>query len=240
MVSIIRRIGLEADIFRLEYGDACFEGNGPNGTIAVGIERKTLHDMLNCIEDARYAAYQRPGMMQLYSKSFLFIEGLWEPGEGGIYTGKIMQGFRKGQSWGPLKTAGNRQVLYSKLFRYLVSVALSGVVVIPSYHIVHTAYNICELYHYFSKPWRAHTSLIECQKLAIPDLRVKPPLVRRWANELEEIGVVFSLAAEEYFKTPIRLANSDESDWVRLVGEGNKHLGIGTAQKIVKEIRGWK
>jgi ERCC4-type nuclease len=236
--DIIRRIGAPCELQRLEYGDAAFEGNGPSGVITVGVERKTLSDMLGCIEDSRYAAHQRPGMMSLYSKSFLCIEGLFAPGDGD-FAGTLMQGFRRGSSWGALRTRGNRAVPYSKLFRYLVSVSLSGVVVIPSNDIFHTAYNICELQQYFSKKWNQHTSLIEVQKLAIPTLEGKPPLVRRWASDLDDVGVVYSEEAARHFKTGHRLANSSEQDWLGLSGPGGKRLGISAIRKIIRDIRGW-
>src|SRR6266853_2289676 len=72
----------------LEFGDVCFEGNGSEGRIAIGIERKTLQDILNCIQDARYID-QRRGMLNLYQKSFLLIEGRWQPN---YKDGTLMEG----------------------------------------------------------------------------------------------------------------------------------------------------
>lgn len=235
LLPIIQRIGVPCELSRLSYGDAAFEGNGPKGPITVGVERKTLNDMLACIEDARYAAHQRPGMLALYSKSYLCIEGLWAPGDGNGFDGQLMQGFRNGASWGPLKVRSGRTPLYSKLYRYLMSVALSGVIITPSMHIFHTAYNICEMYQYFQKRWNQHTSLIEVQKLAIPDMTGKPSLVRRWASDLTDIGVVHSQDAERLFRAPLILANAPESAWLDIKG-----IGVPTARRIVKEIRGWK
>ena len=235
LYPLIKQIGAPCELCQLEYGDVAFDGNGPHGSIAIGIERKTLHDMLQCIDDSRYAAHQRPGMLMLYSKSFLCLEGLWNPGNGNGFDGMLMEGFRNGQSWGPLRTRGNRMVLYSKLYRYMMSVALSGVIVTQSTNIFQTAYNIVEMYEYFKKPWSKHTSLVEVQKLAIPDMTGKPSLTRRWASEITDVGVTISQEAERKFKTPVALANSDESDWMTLPG-----IGAPTARKIVKEIRGWK
>src|ERR1035441_2653948 len=75
LFPIIQRIGVPCELTKLEYADACFEGRGPNGTIAIGVERKTLNDFLTCIEDARYVSHQRPGMAMMYTKSFLCLEG---------------------------------------------------------------------------------------------------------------------------------------------------------------------
>ncbi len=215
----------------LEFADAAFEGNGPHGRIMIGIERKTLHDMLACIDDARYSAHQKPGMAQMYAKSFLLVEGMWKPHDP---EGWLMEGFQGGTSWGLCRYRSQR-TLYSKLYRYLLSVSLSGVIITFSRDLVQTAWNICEIYQYFQKRWDNHTALIQTQTLNIPDFNRKPSLVRRWAAELEGIGVKYSMEAERMFKRPIALANSDEMDWLSLKGVGPK-----TALGIIREIRGLK
>lgn len=231
LVRHLKSLGVAAEASDLPFGDAAFEGKGPDGPIAVGIERKSLHDMLNCIDDARYTGHQRIGMKQLYTVSVLLIEGHWKPHEP---QGLMMEGFSGGISWGYCRYRSQR-VMYSKLYRYLISVALSGVIVTYSRDLFHTAYNIHEWFHYFQKPWDRHTSLMELQVLNIPTLRAKPTLVRKWANDLEGIGTKLSLDAERLFKKPITLAQADESEWLRIPG-----VGVKTAQQIVREIWGNK
>lgn len=143
-----------------------------------------------------------------------------------------MEGFNGGTSWGYCRYR-SRRTLYSELYRYLISLQLSGVLVIFSRDLFHTAFNICEWYHYFQKPWQKHTSMQEIQKINLPTLDFKPSLTRRWANDLTDVGVKMSELAERHFKSPIRLANADESEWLRLPG-----IGIKTAQQIVREIWG--
>jgi ERCC4-type nuclease len=227
-LNYIQRTGVHALSQELEFGDACFEGNGPDGKIAIGIERKKIGDMLNCIDDARYAGHQRPGMLAMYNKSVLMLEGVWKPEP---VTGYLMECVAQ-LTWRPYKYR-SQVVRYNKLFRYLISIQLSGVIVITTRDVEQTAYNIVELYHYFGKPWDGHTSLLEIQKLNIPEMRGKPSLVRRWASDLDGIGVKHSMEAEKVFKTPYDLAKSDESDWLRIQG-----IGVGTAQNIVKQIHG--
>lgn len=233
---IIRKLGVPCEDLSLPYGDAYFEGNGPTGPIAIGIERKTLHDLLQCIEDARYVQ-QRAGMLKMYSRgcTYLMVEGLYAPGDGNGYDGQAMIGYRRGQAWGPMKVRGGRTPLYAKIYRYLMSVALSGVIITPSMDLHHTAYNIVEMYQYFQKKWNSHTSLLEVHKSAIPTMNGRPSLARRWADALTDVGVVYGMAADEKFKTGHVLANVDETDWLSIPGIGPK-----TARKIIKEIRGWK
>jgi len=115
----------------------------------------------------------------------------------------------------------------------MISVQRAGVIITQSNDLYHTAYNICEMYQYFQK--KTHTSMIEIHKPAIPVLSGKPSLARRWADALDDIGVVYGTQAAAMFKTGHALANSDESDWMAIEG-----IGPATAKKIVREIRGIK
>ena len=230
-VDRINRLGVKAELTDLEYGDFAFEGNGPEGTIAIGIERKTLHDMLNCIDDARFAGHQKIGMKQMYQVNVLALEGHWKPHDP---FGILMEGFNGGVSWGYCRYRSQR-TMYAKLYRYLISVQLAGVLYSPSRDIPHTALNVCEYYHYFQKRWTDHDSFKEIHKIAIPQMNVKPPLVRKWANDLEGIGTKLSELAARHFRTPIRLATAEETDWLRLPG-----IGVKTATDVVKEIWGVK
>lgn len=231
LMPIIQRIGVKCEKGDLQYGDVAFEGNGPLGRVMIGIERKALHDMLNCIDDARYTGHQRIGMKQMYDVSVLMVEGHWKPHDG---NGLLMEGFSGGTAWGYCRYRSQRS-MYAKLYRYLISVALSGVIVTFSRDMFQTAFNCVEWFHYFQKPWSGHGALQEMQKIAIPTLNHKPSLVRKWANDIEGVGVKKSEDAERLFKTPIALAQGDEMDWVRVPG-----IGVQSAQKIVREVWGLK
>ena len=230
LAPLILKCGVKSELAQLEFADCCFEGHGPNGDISIGVERKTLGDMLNCIDDNRYAAHQRPGMAAMYARNFLIIEGIWACGVPPFHTGILMTS--RGDSWYPFRYRSQR-VMYSKLYRYLITISLSGVTVTYSRDLQHTAINICEIYHYFQKKWTDHTSLQEIQKLAIPQLVGEPSLVRKWAAQLNGVGVKYSLAAEKIFRSGINLARAGEEEWLRVPG-----LGVRTAQQIVREI--WK
>lgn len=232
LVTYLRAQGVVADKATLEYGDVCFEGRGPQGSCLIGVERKTLHDMLTCIQDGRYNQ-QRIGMSRTYAYSFLALEGYWRPKEDGF----LMEGFQAGTSWGYCRPRG-RNIAHAELYNYLVGVALSGVIITHSRDLQHTAINISNIFNYFQKKWNQHTSLLEIHKPKLPAMSLNiqqfPTLTRRWAADIDGVGSKYSIEAEELFKTPIRLATSDELDWVRI---GN--IGAATAKKIVKQIQGW-
>jgi ERCC4-type nuclease len=232
-LSRLRARQIPASLERLAFGDFAFEGQGPEGSIGVGIERKTLHDMLTCIDDHRYTGHQRVGMAKMYQVSVLMLEGQWRPHDPDGY---LMEGFGSNGStrWG--SASHHRKPLsYSKLRRYLFSIALSGVIVIYTRDVAHSAADVAEVYHYFQKAWKDHTTLLEMPKLHLPSLTGTPSTTRQWAACLDGIGLKHSERAEKQFRTPLALATAEEQDWLKLPG-----IGVPTARKIVKQIKGEK
>jgi len=228
LCGLIRRFGLKADIDNLPYGDFAFEGVGTRGPIAIGVERKKLHDMLNCIDDSRLVSSQRLGMTKLYTESWLLLEGVWRPHDP---KGILMEGNDKGSYW-ECRPAG-RAVLYSKLRRYLFSIARSHAFEGTLYtrDIVQTAYDVCELYHYYQK--RSHSSHLELHKPNIPVIGRRPKLVEKWADALDGIGPKLRAEAVRRFKKPLALANSETLEWMCIPGIGGK-----TAEDIMRQIEG--
>lgn len=227
LLPLFLQLGVKAEKSVMPAGDFCFEGNGPDGTITVGVERKTLHDMLDCIESARYTQ-QRRKMKAAYDISVLMVEGHWRPHEAGW----LMEGFNNGTTWGYCKKPS--RAMYSSLYRYLIGVASTGVIIGYPKTPWHTAYDVIEWFHYWNKPYASHRSQREIQKVSIPTLNFKPSLLRKWAADLPGVGVELSEAAERKFRKPILLAKADESDWLTIPG-----VGVKTAKQIVKEIQGW-
>lgn len=221
--------GVKAEKLPLPSADFCFEGNGPDGTISIGIERKTLHDMLDSIETARYNR-QRVDMKNFYQVCVLMVEGHWRPHHP---DGVLMEGFNDGLSWGYCRHRSQR-TLYSKLYRYLIGVASTGVIVCYPRNRWQCAVDVVEWFHYWSRPYESHRSLREIQKVAVPALNFRPSLVRKWAQDCPNIGVTLGDLAARRFRTPLALAQADEGDWLSIPG-----VGVKTAQQVVKEIRGW-
>lgn len=235
LLSMIRSIGVQAELTELAYADFAFEGNGPSGRIAVGVERKALHDMLNCIDDHRYIDTQRKGMARMYGAGYsvLMLEGEWRARDGDG-SGLLMEGHkdRDGRTvWSVCKPSG-RPVMYSKLYRYLFSINLSNVMITYSRDMWQTAYNVCELYHYFQKRWADHTSILETQRLALPTMLTAPSLTLKWATDIDGVGVKTGADAERLFKLPTNLSNSTEEDWCRIPG-----IAAKTAGHIMRQIR---
>lgn len=232
LLPYIRRIakGITVQDVGLSSGDFYFQGNGPDGRIDIGIERKTVDDMLDCIETGRYMNSQRLKMKEDYNISVLFLEGHWRPHDP---DGWLMEGYKDGLSWGYNKHRSQRS-LYSGLYRYLISVASTGVIICYPRNIWQCAYDVVEWYHYWQKPFHEHNSARDIYMPAIPSLTAKPSLVKKWAYCLDDVGPKISDLAARHFRKPITLAEADETEWVKIPG-----VGVKMAKDIVRKIRGW-
>lgn len=227
LVRLITALGVPAQIQSLPYGDLCFEGKGPNGsTMSIGFERKTLSDMLNCVDDARLVAHQKLGMSHMYKLSYMILEALWRCDDQGL----LMEGYRQGAAWGWCKFRG-APVMYSKLYRYLISLELAGMHVVHSQGIQSTARNIVEHYHYFQKDWDKHTAMLAMQKVTLPCIDGKPSLTRQWAACIDDVGEGLSSGADKVFDTALELAIATPEDWAQIKG-----ISMDGAKKIVKQI----
>ena len=242
--SLIQRQGIRCDKVHLDSADACFEGMGPEGQVLIGVERKKVQEALDCIDTGRLGGFQLPKMRRIYRFSFVIIEGVWKPDP---RQGFLLREFVKDGKvfWGDQGFGG--RVMYHKLRRYLFSLTMAGAHVILTRDIVHTAYDICELYHWFQKDWRKHTSMETLytghawdvqpkqseELVMIPTIDRRPSLPRLWGAGIDGIGVKLSADVERVFKTGRQLANADEAEWMNVPG-----VGMKMAADIVGQITG--
>lgn len=86
-------LGLPVCLTTLEFGDCAFGGYGPGGDrLRIGVERKTLDDLLACLRSNRFAGHQLPGLLHTYDVVYLLLEGVYRPDP---HTG-VLQAFRRG------------------------------------------------------------------------------------------------------------------------------------------------
>jgi ERCC4-type nuclease len=114
--------GLPATLTRMDYGDICFLGQGPGGEpVSVGIECKTVRDVIQCVCDGRFAGHQLPGLVQSYEQVWLLVEGLWRPNP---KSGMLEYRKKRGE-WAEL-TAGNRRFMYRDLVSWFFTAEIKG------------------------------------------------------------------------------------------------------------------
>jgi ERCC4-type nuclease len=223
----------------LDSGDAMFVGNGVDDKgrpedIMVGIERKTLPDLLQCMDDARFVGVQLGKMISTYHFAFLIVEGFWRPDYDGnverlVDTKKDMISI-----WRPL-TRGPYPVKADVLCNHLNTLRLkTDLIVLESADKAGTAWQVMNLYRWFQKPWEQHRShLREHDPASI--FRGKSSFERRVAMQLPNVGYEKSSLIEKAFTSVQAMANANEETWEAIPGIGKKG-----AVNIVKAFRNEK
>src|SRR3989304_1846211 len=141
----------------LEYGDVSFLGNGPNNQpIMIGIERKSIGDLLNSITSGRFAGHQLPGLLNSYGVVYIIVEGLYRPGGSGLLE------TRQGSGWAPINRG--RRWMYTDVECWLTTMEQkAGLFTRRSPGPTETAAIIIGLYRWYtSKDYedhRAHLTL---------------------------------------------------------------------------------
>lgn len=230
----------------LEYGDFFFCGNGPlgDGTLDVGIERKTISDMLSSNREERFSGHQLQGLLEVYHVPVLVVEGVYRADP---VTG-ILQVPSGGGKWRDLRL-GSTSFMHSELDRFLLSVAVmtayqvgKPLIVTQTANRDATARKIADLYHLFTaKSWDEHKSH---DGVHMPTLN-EPVMLRKRTREEENntakrlavmalkcgIGADRSKDVAAHFGSIREMFNADTKEWRRVPG-----VGKGIADKVVEEI----
>src|SRR5262245_22382982 len=148
---LLKARGLPVELTRLDYADVCWMGNGPEGPVLVGVELKTIGDLLSCITSQRFTGHQLPGLQDTYSVSYLLVEGLWKCGKSGELLVHRHGGWSE-VGWGKKKWS------YSEVEHWLSSVEQQGGVCLwrtanrdETVAVIHARYS-----WWASKDWRDH------------------------------------------------------------------------------------
>lgn len=224
--DIIPKLAKVAVINKLEYGDFVLLGNGPqNSKITIGIERKKVRDLIGCIVSGRLAERQIPGMLEMYDKVFVLIEGEWKDTRQGLQT------LKKG-SW---KRAdySRRNITSVALEVFLTSLQLRmGVGIINTKGIHDTVALIVALNKWVEKEWETHrVGCSKVQNTALSNFGGRPSLFKRIALELPGISVKRYKNVEAAFGTVREMIAAPYEAWLGIPG-----IGPTTAKAIINAI----
>lgn len=212
---------------QLNSGDFAFEGCGPDGTMTVGIEWKTVQDAVSSMRSDRLAGDQLAKMSEDYGMAFVIIQGLWRPSANGTLMGLY------GREWKPLTLAA-KAFQYSELFKYIVSMSVKkNIIVLRSMTEDETLWMIALLYQWWQTPWDQHRSM-DPIKLQAEVVYYKVSLLRKMAAELPGIGWTRSLAVEKAFGSVHQMVLASEDQWKAIDGIGPKTAS--TIHKLVREF----
>ena len=225
MIFIDDRIGSKelADLINnailtsLEFGDCMFYGNGRDGEVEIGIERKRIGDLVNSIMTGRLSGHQLPGLISHYYRVYIIVEGILREDP----VTKELQIWITGNKWGHMDRGGRKFALRD-VWNYLSTLEImTGVIVRQTRNAGDTARHIEYLKHWWDKPWDQHHGHLQLHKLTSPTVYLeKPSLLRRIASELPGIGWARARAVDENFGTVKAMVEASEKDWIKIEGIG--------------------
>jgi ERCC4-type nuclease len=245
LLPLLKKLHVPAVSTRLEFGDAALTGNGPDGEVRIGVERKTIYDLLSSIGSGRLSAHQLPGMVKEYDYRWIVVEGLWRPGKDNVI--EVWRGgWRQAPGW----------ISYHEVDRYLVTLEVRGGVHVRRTSNLHeTAVFLGGLRRWWSKPWKAHRAHLAIQKGVDSRLlgttlerdilaaktpkdwdRVRRKVVRRVAQVLPGLGWEKSEAVMKRFEDSGEMVDAGRSEWEEVPGIG-KTLGE-RLPKLLRRGRG--
>lgn len=231
LLTGLRDLGVPAQLVRLDSADFAFSGNGERGPVMIGVERKTIYDLIQSLRSGRLVE-QYGRLIDEYDYICLLVEGVWRADKEGlveILNGKWSSGYGKG-------------ITYGEVVSYLDSLSFIG-----GFYIVRTSreHESCHwlawAYKWFNKPWNKHSTFSQLHKREIsrpagkPTFE-KPSLVVEVAACLPGISSKAwdcAKAKKGGFKSVKEMINADAKRWQAVEGIGKKG-----AQTIVQAIEG--
>ena len=229
LLSPLLQFGLPAKLEEMEFGDVSFTGNGPEGRpILIGVEVKTIHDVLSCIQDGRFAGHQLPGLQESYEVWWLLVEGCVKAGPKGL----MIQNKRGG--WGE---PHGRNQSYMGLTHWLLTMEMrAGGRVARTHDRAETVAWITSLYRWWTdKRWERHQSLYAVHDGASGDLKnhqvslVRPTKKCKVAANL--VGPKTGMAAAQHFPSILAMIAATEQEWMEVKG-----VGKGKAREVVELV----
>lgn len=223
----LKRRGLPVELTTLKYGDLSFAGRGPRGGKSIGVELKTITDLLACIQSKRFTGGQLPGLVADYDVVYLIVEGGFRAGSDGVL--ELPRGGGEWRAWGsrgPRGARWARPMMYRDLLGFLTSVeTLAGVRVRRTITSADTVECVASLYSWWSKPWSAHHSthaIYDGERSAgdtvVPITRAS--FARTIAAQLPGIGWKKSAAVVNAMPTVEDMVMASRKDWARVDGVG--------------------
>jgi ERCC4-type nuclease len=229
VAPILRGLHVPVKVERMDSADFAFEGQGPHGSMLIGVERKKVKELIQSIESGRFEGDQLPKMARTYEHLWLIVEGVWRPNpQSGV--------LEEGSSGGWHDTMfGRKGFAFCQLDNFLTSMqARVHLMVKYTSTVTDTAHVVKGMWQWYRKPWSQHKSGLVIYNAPPPAaLFLKPNLVRRWANNLDGIGWEKSAAVAAKFPTAIDMVVAPEREWVTIPG-----IGRGLAMKAVRQILG--
>lgn len=218
------------EVCRLDSADVMFFGAGRGGEqVAVGIEFKSLDDVLKCICDGRFAGKQNIRMAEEYDERWLLVED-----ETRIGVDDQLQAYRrvKGQYRWVDARCGNRYFKWADYEAWIATMTYkTGLKVRQVKDRRETKHWVMTQYRWWQGGWDKHKSDQVRDQSGRPSL-VKASALREFAATLPGVGWGKAANVEKYFISIHDAVNAHNSDWEKVEG-----IGRIMAERIVEVIR---
>jgi ERCC4-type nuclease len=219
------RAGYPTELQRLAFADVAFAGRGPDGDCLIGVERKTVPDLVASILSGRLTIHQLPGLAESYAYAWLLVEGpLDERADGTLrYGGR------------EARASGAQCVKASAIRHFLHTVELqTSIRVLRTASTLDTVQAIGHLYTWWRrKAWDEHAGHlpIATVKHLLNPWGDKQSLTARMAQQIRGLGYKRADVVASTFGSPLAMTTADEDDWRRIDG-----IGPTLARRIVAAL----
>lgn len=208
----------DGELVRMDFGDVAFVGNGPDDEpVMVGVEIKSIFDLISSMDTGRLQGTQLPGMLENYGAPWLVYYGEYRPGRDGVLE------IRRGKFWRNHRI-GTRYVPYGYVESFLFDLVISGVAVKHVIDEATAAAWIGCLYRWWSKPWSKHKGLRALDRSGkpslLPDMDPDTRFRAMVAKELPGVGFERAIAAARYFPSVEAMINASAAEWAEVEGVG--------------------
>jgi ERCC4-type nuclease len=200
----------------LDYADFAFAGNGPDGPVKVGVERKGIDDLVQSMTTGRLSGHQLIGLQNEYDWIYLLVEGVWRPDR---KTGVVMK--PSGRGWRAL-SHGSRRYMAREIWGFLHSLSIiCGIQVIQTSNQWETGRWLDVAFGWWDRAWGAHKSHLQFVQSKTYASLTKPNLTTRVASQFDGIGWDKARKLGSTF-TLREFMNADEDDLRGIEGIGPK------------------
>jgi ERCC4-type nuclease len=234
------KVGIRTELASLESADFMFEGKGPNGPIVVGIERKTIPDLIDSLNSGRFHGMETEDgtggqlgrLTSTYDAVWLLIEGSWATDRAGHLCYRAGLHGEKRMPGGMTEDRLNKQILTLEL--------QGGIRVKQTPGIAQSVAWLASTFRSLTdKDWDAHQTLHTVHKRTTP---FKLSKFREFAMLLPGVGLAASKAVEKYChnvtlqSTIQNMLNMSVREWAAIevvTPAGPRRLGESKATDIV-------
>lgn len=227
--------GIRTELTRLEYADVSFIGNGPDqyaGVVNIGIERKTIGDLISSIDSGRLSGHQLMGLLNSYHYVYLLVEGYWRssPVNGLLET-------KRGKGWMPYGF-GKRSYMAREVNNYLNTLAIKcNIRIWRTNDITQSGKWLQDLYAWWQKSWEGHTSHQQFHEELEPvaQLTQPTPMESMLKAGVKGLGWKKAQQVAAIYPNMLDLVMADKKDLMAIPG-----IGKTQAQKIIDTLIGGK